>query len=79
MSKEKKYQVRFCVEYNVTAENEDEAYEEAEKRFGEDWQSLEFGINEMFSHDIEEVEKEMRRSEDNKELRGPSMRGSKEV
>lgn len=56
MSKEKKYQVRFCVEYNVTAENKDEAYEEAEKSFGEDWASLKFGINEMFNHDIKEVE-----------------------
>lgn len=58
MAKDKEYRVRFCVEYNVTAENEDKAYEEAEEDFREDWESMEHGINEMFSHDIEEVKKE---------------------
>ncbi|MBA7492468.1 hypothetical protein ES702_03018 [subsurface metagenome] len=51
----KEYQVTYSVTYSIEADNEDEAYQEAEERFREDWESGINGINEMFSVNVEEV------------------------
>ena len=51
----KEYQVMYSVTYGVEADNEDEAVELAEEHFREDWEGGIFGINEMFSVNVEEA------------------------